>query len=184
MTNKKDWKVYCEKTFNNLKANSHNWERSSNWDRAITRDFYIGVFDCGNPNPTGLISENAFQNKLKKTKTVHDHCLSPQFIGRMIMDDQSKYLDDYEIFEKVFWYACRTIIVTQRENEALSDLTSNKNSEYKIFVPTNLKYNYLDISLYKRDGVKKQWKHAQPIETNVLEVPSELLEYEKQYLTN
>ena len=83
---KKDWKVYAEKTFNNLKANSHKWRSSPNWDRAITRDYYIGVFDCGNPNPTGLISENAFNNKLNKIKTVPDHCLSPQFIGRMIMD--------------------------------------------------------------------------------------------------
>ena len=66
---KKDWKVYAEKTFNNLKANSHKWRSSPNWDRAITRDYYIGVFDCGNPNPTGMISENAFHNKLNKIKT-------------------------------------------------------------------------------------------------------------------
>ena len=58
-----------------------------------------------------------FINKLNKTKTVHDHCLSPQFIGRMIMDNQEKYLSDYETFEEIFWYKCRTIIVTQRENE-------------------------------------------------------------------
>ena len=64
---KKDWKVYAEKTFNNLKANSHKWRSSPNWNRAITRDYYIGVFDCGNPNPTGLISENAFHNKINKT---------------------------------------------------------------------------------------------------------------------
>ena len=87
---KKDWKVYAEKTFNNLKANSHKWRSSPNWDRAITRDYYIGVFDCGNPNPTGMISENAFHNKLNKTKTVHDHCLSPQFIDGTLKTKRSK----------------------------------------------------------------------------------------------
>ena len=181
---KKDWKVYCEKTFNNLKANSHKWRSSPNWDRAITRDYYIGVFDCGNPNPTGLISENAFHNKLNKTKTVRDHCLSPQFIGRMIMDNQEKYLSDYETFEEIFWYSCRTIIVTQRENEALSDLTSNRDNKYQVLVPTHMKYNSLNISLYKKHENKTQWKHAQPIESNILDVPEELLEYEKQYLTS
>ena len=181
---KKDWKVYAEKTFNNLKANSHKWRSSPNWDRAITRDYYIGVFDCGNPNPTGMISENAFHNKLNKTKTVHDHCLSPQFIGRMIMDNQEKYLSDYETFEKIFWYSCRTIIVTQRENEALSDLTSNRDNKYQVLVPTHMKYNSLNISLYKKHENKTQWKHAQPIESNILDVPEELLEYEKRYLTS
>ena len=62
----KDWTIYCEKTFNNLNANSHKWGVSSDWDRAITRDFYLGVFDSGNPNPSGQISENAYLNKLKK----------------------------------------------------------------------------------------------------------------------
>ncbi len=50
---KKDWTIYCEKTFNNLRANAHKWGQSKEWDRAITRDFYLGVFDSGNPNFSG-----------------------------------------------------------------------------------------------------------------------------------
>ena len=47
-----------------------------------------------------------------------------------------------------------------------------------------MKYNSLNISLYKKHETKTQWKHAQPIESNILDVPEELLEYEKQYLVN
>ena len=54
---------------------------------------------------------------------------------------------------------------------------------YQVLVPTNMKYNSLNISLYKKDKNKTQWKHAQPIESNILDVPEELLQYEKQYLT-
>ena len=47
-----------------------------------------------------------------------------------------------------------------------------------------MKYNSLNISLYKKDENKTQWKYAQPIKSNILDVPEELLEYEKQYLTS
>ena len=46
---------YCETTFNCLKANVHNWGKPE-YSRPISRIYYSGVFDCGNPNPTGLIS--------------------------------------------------------------------------------------------------------------------------------
>ena len=102
----------------------------------------------------------------------------------MIMDNQHKYLSDYEIFEKIFWYSCRTIIVTQKENENLSNLTSNRDEKYQVLVPTNMKYNYLNIFLYKRDQGRTQWKYAKQIESNILDVPEELLEYERQYLVS
>ena len=76
---------YCQTTFNSLGANVHNWGKPE-YTRPLTRLFYVGVFDCGNPYPTGLISENALNNKSNKQKTVLDHYLSPQFIGRMILD--------------------------------------------------------------------------------------------------
>jgi hypothetical protein len=47
----KDWTIYCKKTFRNLQFNAEDWGTNPEWDRAITRDFYLGVFDCGNPNP-------------------------------------------------------------------------------------------------------------------------------------
>ena len=182
MKTTKDWTVYCKKTFRNLQANAEDWDTSPEWNRAITRDFYLGVFDCGNPNPSGLISENAYVNKMNKGKTTHDHCLSPQFIGRMIMDSQDTYFSDYEKFKATFWYACRTIVVTQKENESLSFLTCNDETGYKILVPTDKKYNHLGINLYEREEGRIHWKYARPIHNNIIDVPEELLEYEKRYL--
>lgn len=181
----KDWKSYCETTFNSLRSNIHNWGKfKPQYSRPITRIYYYGVFDCGIPNPTGLISESAYQNKLNGEKTVHDHCLSPQFIGRMILDNPEKYLTDYEVFEKLFWKSCSTIVVTAEENIQLSALTENDGDEYTVKVPTNLKYKHLGINLYKRPEGAVRWKNAVPIETNIIETPEELLEYEKLFLTS
>ncbi len=179
---KRNWQIFCEKTYNNMRANVHKWNESPEWNIALARDFYLGVFDSGNPNPTGLISENAYVNKMNKGKTTHDHCLSPQFVGRMILDNQDTYLNDYEKFKSAFWYSCRTIIVTSKENESLSFLTQNNDDGYKVLVATNMKYNHLDIKLYERESGKKEWKYARPINNNVLDVPEELLEYEKRFL--
>jgi hypothetical protein len=165
-----------------MRANAHKWGESHEWNIALARDFYLGVFDSGNPNPTGLISENAYVNKMNKGKTTHDHCLSPQFVGRMILDNQDTYLNDYEKFKSAFWYSCRTIIVTSGENDALSSLTKNDDNGYKVLVPTNMKYNHLGIKLYQREDGKKEWKYSRPTFKNVLDVPEELLEYEKRFL--
>ena len=130
---KKDWKAYCETSFHSLKANFHNWGKPEFY-RPITRIYYINVFDSGLCNFTGMISENALQNKLNDGKVVHDHCLSPQFIGRMILDNHEIYLEDYDKFQELFWISCSTVIVTAEENTALSDLTLNDGFNYEIKV--------------------------------------------------
>jgi hypothetical protein len=178
---KKNWKSYCESSFNSLKSNLHNWGKQDYY-RPITRIYYINVFDCGLNNPTGYISESALKNKMNGKKTVYDHCLSPQFIGRMILDNPDKYLEDYSVFEKIFWISCRTIVVTQEENFALSSLTENDGLDYKVRVPTNKKYNHLGIKLYSRPKGKKLWRTSVLLETNIIDTPLELLEYEKMFL--
>ena len=175
---------YCETTFNCLKANVHNWGKPE-YNRPISRIYYCGVFDCGNPNPTGLISAKALKNKKNKLKTVCDHYLSPQFVGRMILDNPQIYLEDYLQFRKLFVKCTHTIVVTQEENENLSELTKNTKGEYIVKVPTNLKYNHLGIKLYKRDEGVKGWKreNCTILENNILnDVPVELLDYERDYL--
>jgi hypothetical protein len=178
------WEVYAEGTFNNMKGNAHNWERSFDDKRKISRDFYYGVFDAGNPNPTDLISEKALENQLNRRTSLNtwDHYHCPQFVGRMIMSNQEKYLTDYEEFKKIFLVCTQQIRVTKKENDALSFLTEPDKEDYKVLVSTNLKYNHLGINLYKRQEGKSRWKNSDPVDSNILEVPEDLLEYEKRYL--
>ena len=172
----KNWKAYCQTTFNSLRTNVENWG-NTDFFRPITRLYYIGVFDCGQVNHLGLISESA---KDTPTERTFDHCLSPQFIGRMIMDYPDKYLSDYDVFENLFWLSCSTITVTKEENRQLSLLTENDGIDYKVHVPTNLKYRHLDIKLYRKNGVI--WKTAVEYDDNIIPAPSDLLEYEKRFL--
>lgn len=178
---KKDWKAYCKTAFNALSGNIENWGKLDFY-RPITRIYYISVFDCGLSNFTGLVSENALNNKLNGKKVVYDHCLSPQFIGRMIMDNSDKYLSNYSIFESLFWDSCQTIMVTQEENIALSALTENNGIYYKVHIPTNKKYNHLGINLYFRPQKNGRWSETVPLDTNIIETPIDLLEYEKTFL--
>ena len=176
--NSKNWKAYCQTTFNSLVANVDNWG-DPDFFRPITRLFYIGVFDCAQVNHLGLISEQAKDNPKKRT---HDHCLSPQFIGRMIMDNPDKYLSDYDVFENLFWLSCSTITVTKDENKQLSMLTENNGTDYIVHVPTNLKYQHLGIKLYQKNGPR--WIDAVEYDDNIIPAPVDLLEYEKRFLVS
>lgn len=174
----KDFKPYSRVCFDALRANVDNWNDPAN-RRSITRIFYDLVF-CSGYNHTGLISEEALNNPTQRTD---DHCLSPQFIGRMIMSHPDKYLTDYDTFEMLFFLARTTIKVTKKENKKLSDLTDNKGGTYKVFVPTNLKYKHLGIKLYEKRG--HRWKSAVECDDNeITQAPSDLLEYERNFLVS
>lgn len=175
---KRNWKAYCKVAFSALKANVADWG-DPDFYRPISRIFYINVFDSGSVNHLGLISESAMNNLDEKTT---DHCLSPQFIGRMIMDNPDKYLEDYDLFENLFWLACSTITVTKSENKQLSLLTNNDGIDYKVYVPTNLKYKHLDIQLYRKNG--SRWKNSEKCDDNMIPAPQDLLNYEKQFLVS
>ena len=172
---KKDWKAYCKVAYNALCSTLEFWG-DPKFFRPITRNFYEQVFSSGY-NHSGMISEDAMNNPDKRT---HDHCLSPQFICRMIMDNPEIYLDDYDVFENLFLIARTTICVTKKENKQLSLLTDNDGINYKVYVPTNLKYKHLGITLYERFGSK--WTDSNISEDNTIEVPSDLLQYEKNFL--
>lgn len=176
MKRSKNWKSYCKVSYNALRASVDDWG-DPDFFRPITRIYYINVFDCATVNHLGLISEEAINNPKERT---FDHCLSPQFIGRMIMDNPEKYLEDYDIFENLFWLACSTITVTKRENKELSMLTENNGIDYKVYVPTHLKYRHLGIKLYQKNGIK--WSDSVEYDTNIIPAPSDLLEYEKNFL--
>ena len=173
--------AYCELTYNSLKQNMHHWG-DPDWTRPLTRTFYNFMFGAG-ANPTGFISEEALKNKLNKQKTCQDHYLSPQFMGRMILDNPEKYLCDLETFTKIFTIACSTVEITVKENTILRQYTSNKDNDYKVYVPTDQKYERAGIKLCKRPEGKKLWKYAQLTEEKLF-FPVDLIQYEKQFLVS
>ena len=98
------------------------------------------------------------------------------------MENRDKYLEDYDAFKKIFLVCTQQIRVTKKENDDLSFLTAPDKDDYKVLVPTNLKYNHLGIKLYQREEGKVRWKNSYPVDTNILDIPEDLLEYEKKYL--
>ena len=72
---------------------------------------------------------------------------------------------------------CQTIEVTPHENNKLSQLTENRDGNFVVHVPTHEKYEHLNIVLFHPDKgvVDNIFNHL---------VPIELVEYEKQYLSN
>tara|TARA_Y100000768_G_C23924855_1_gene656946 strand:- start:375 stop:926 length:552 start_codon:yes stop_codon:yes gene_type:complete len=180
----KDWKTYCKAAFNGMRANRDLWkEGGKDVQRSITHaGFYCQVF-CSGYNRTGLISEAAYERKMKGQKVVEDHVLSPQFIGRMIMEAGDYYLENYDRFEELFSLCRQTIVVTQEENDNLSFLTKNVNGEIIILVPTIRKYQSLKINLRKK--VSRNWFDAIPTTDtfeNLLTIPEALTVYETNFI--
>ena len=88
---------------------------------------------------TGLTSRP--RNNL--TDLCPDHFLSPQTVGEFVMDNL-KYLEDFDLFLKVFECCCSTIAITSDENTALRGL--------KYTTPTMYKYQEMGIFLYDKGG--------------------------------
>ena len=181
----KKWEDYALASFRNLNSILDLWQDPNSDPRPLTRSHYILTFDIAQANFTGLASQRAIHAKLKYSneRVVFDHCLSPQFVTRMILDNPEIYLDSFEEFKKIFWECSKTIMVTSKENTALSKLTENNGSTYVVKVPTSLKYKHLGIDLYKRIGNTKnsRWYNHVMV-SNIIDVPQNLVEYEKYFL--
>ena len=152
-------------------------DASSHTIRGMTRLLYDPVFCCGAVNQTGLTSVSAL---MEKTKPTLAHCLSPQFVARMIYDQPDIWLSEFDKFYDLFLKCCQTIEVTSKENNLLRGLTKNRDGKLTVKVPTIEKYNYTNIKLYDEDEgvITDMSKIFESI------VPKELTEYEKQYLAS
>ena len=170
------WISFALVAFHAMRGCLHLWkDGNSDVLRAMTRILYDQVFSSGDPNKTGYISAAAMDAKREKRKTCRDHCLSPQFVARMIYDNPDVWLSDFEKFKTLFYLCCLSITVTSEENTALSRLTSNKSGKFEVLVPTTKKYAHCYIVLFhpKRGIVPNPFGEL---------LPEELVEYEKQYL--
>lgn len=171
------WQDFAEICFYAMKGVLPFWETANQYkQRSMTRLLYDQVFCAGEPNKTGYISSAAMSAKRKGNKTTKDHCLSPQFVARMVYDNPDVWLTDVEKFKSLFYMCCQTIEITPEENIKLSKLTENRDGEFVIHVPTHRKYDHLGIILFHPD---------KGVVSDVFEdlVPMELIEYEKDYLS-
>ncbi len=171
------WEEASSIAFDAMKGVLYRWKDATpRTQRFMTRLLYDAVFCSGNPNNSGYISVKAMSNKRMKKKVTLDHCLSPQFVARMIYDNPDKWLSDFDTFKKLFYMCCITIQVTPEENIKLSKLTENRDGEFVIHVPTHRKYDHLGIVLFHPE---------KGVVSDVFEdlVPMELIEYEKDYLS-
>ena len=174
----KKWEAFAEVAFHAMKGVLHLWkDASSDTKRAMTRILYDQVFSSGNSYPTGYMSREAMQAAKKGQKTCKDHCLSPQFVARMVYDNPEAWLTDLETFKKLFHACCATILITSKQNLALSNLTKNVNGKFTVEVATHEKYKHLNITLFHE---QKGYVDSERVLDGL--VPSILQEYEQQYL--
>ena len=176
MNNK--WEDFALIAFHAMKGVLPFWKNANSYQqRAMTRILYDQVFCAGEPNKTGYISSAAMSAKRKGNKTTKDHCLSPQFVARMVYDNPEVWLTDFDKFKTLFLKCCQTIEVTSKENNDLSRLTENRDGQFFIHVATHKKYDHLGIVLFHQEkGVVR----------DVFEdlVPEELINYESSYLVS
>ena len=170
------WEDFALIAFHAMKGVLPFWKNAnSHQQRAMTRLLYDQVFCAGEPNKTGYISVAAMSAKRKGNKTTKDHCMSPQFVARMIYDNADVWLTDLDKFKTLFLMCCQTIEVTPDENNKLSQLTENKDGQFVIHVATHLKYDHLGIVLFhpEKGAVRDVFEDL---------IPSELIDYESNYL--
>ena len=170
------WEDFALIAFHAMKGVLPFWKNAnSHQQRAMTRLLYDQVFCAGEPNKTGYISVAAMSAKRKGNKTTKDHCMSPQFVARMVYDNANVWLTDLDKFKTLFLMCCQTIEVTPDENNKLSQLTENKDGQFIIHVATHLKYDHLGIVLFnpEKGAVRDVFEDL---------IPSELIDYESNYL--
>lgn len=170
------WEDFALIAFHAMKGVLPFWKNAnSHQQRAMTRLLYDQVFCAGEPNKTGYISAAAMSAKRKGNKTTKDHCMSPQFVARMVYDNADVWLTDLDKFKTLFLMCCQTIEVTPDENNKLSKLTENKDGQFLIYIATHLKYDHLGIALFhpEKGAVRDVFEDL---------IPSELIDYESDYL--
>lgn len=159
------------------------WEENrgdKDWERALTRPWYDLVHSCS--TPTGLITQGAYDMKMKKGLPTKDHCFRPQFVYRFMLDNHERF-EDYEVFRKWFIMCTSTILVTGKENDNLSlGGTNNRGDSYEIVASTDQQYIFSDLALFAySDETRWSKKTLTPV-SNLIEAPQELLDYETRFI--
>tara|TARA_B100000902_G_C26836242_1_gene681152 strand:- start:47 stop:607 length:561 start_codon:yes stop_codon:yes gene_type:complete len=180
----KNPKEYCLTAFNGMRANLYRWGKPETDIRSVNRIWYANVHDSGYYR-LNYISEAAIPYRLngQTTKITWDHYTRPQAQAFLIYNNPDIYLEDYNIFEKLFFDARKTVMVTCDENDRASKDTINDRIEYKIKHLSNEVYDSLGIKMYEFSN-ERYWKDRQfkLVSNNVLPYNVDALEGEKRFL--
>jgi hypothetical protein len=184
--------VYAVSTYNMLVSNLENWQVNPNcfnMGRSITHSSYDSVHS--NSIFTGYISEEAVKKKREDSKysLTKEHCFTPQFMIKMVLDNHEKYLADPNKFFELYYECCQTREVTNEENIKLSQcvktgkvVNGKKYNNVQILTPLSQRYNYCGIKILKREN-GRGWYNKDMIEVDAtLKTPEGYDEYESQFL--
>ena len=92
------------------------FDKSEGRQNRSTRTFYIHAFDCS--LNLGLMSEGAFNRKLRGQSVCEDHFNQPQLYGKKLFNRRDTPLT-WDEFLRVFILCCFTVSVTSEENSSI-----------------------------------------------------------------
>ena len=177
-------------------------EDDKDWKRLRSRRLYDPVFHATNTH-TGFISQASVnarieydlnpeyyksgKNKGKKKpyQPCHDHHRTPQIYLHYLVKCKphvfNKTPEDFKEFLYHFKLATSIIEVTKEENTKLSSFTSFTDNNYKVYQPSDKKYEKANIILCERPAGVKGWKEAKPTD-KIIEFTQDFLDFEKEFL--
>ena len=151
------YETYVHSAFITLRGFIPFWRKNEFTLRAYPRHLYDMVMSVGTKteNKSGYTSELYTHDlgtyidskgKEQNDRMVDDHFLSPQTVGEFILDNPDPYLEDFELFKRLFKCISSTHAIRKTQNDSLSSL--------KHTVPTKFKYQKKHILLF--DSVTKE----------------------------
>jgi|8_EtaG_2_1085327.scaffolds.fasta_scaffold59206_2 hypothetical protein len=177
-------------------------EDDKDWKRLRSRRLYDPVFHATNTH-TGFISQASIEarikydlnpkfyesgkneGKKKPYQPCHDHHRTPQILLHYLAKRKrhvfNKTQEDFKEFLYYFKLGTSVIEVTKEENKKLSSFTSFTDNNYKVYQPSDKKYEKANIILCERPAGVTEWKQAKPTD-KIIEFTQDFLDFEKEFL--
>ena len=145
------YETYVHSAFITLRGFIPFWRKNEFTLRAYPRHLYDMVMSVGTKKtdksrytselyPYDLGTYIDSKGKVQNDRMVDDHCFSPQTVGEFILDNPDPYLEDFELFMRLFKCISLTHSIRKTQNDSLSSL--------KHIIPTKFKYQHKEILLY------------------------------------
>ena len=145
------YETYVHSAFITLRGFIPFWRKNEFTLRAYPRHLYDMVMSVGTKKtdksrytselyPYDLGTYIDSKGKVQNDRMVDDHFLSPQTVGEFVLDNPDPYLEDFELFKRLFKCISSTHNIRHTQNLSLAKL--------KHTVPTKFKYREKNIILY------------------------------------